>query len=45
VSRFFFEGRLRPVVDVTFPLRDAAAAHARLERKEQFGKIVLVADS
>ena len=41
VSRFFFEGRLRPAVDVTFPLRDAAKAHARLERREQFGKIVL----
>jgi len=44
VSRFFFEGRLRPAVDLTFPLRDAAAAHARLERKEQFGKIVLMPD-
>jgi NADPH:quinone reductase-like Zn-dependent oxidoreductase len=42
VSRFFFEGRVGPVVDTTFPLQDAAAAHERLERKEQFGKIVLV---
>jgi len=40
-SRFFFEGRLRPAIDVTFPLCDAGAAHTRLERKEQFGKIVL----
>jgi NADPH:quinone reductase-like Zn-dependent oxidoreductase len=40
-SRFFFTGRLRPVIDMTFALRDAAAAHERLERGEQFGKIVL----
>jgi NADPH:quinone reductase-like Zn-dependent oxidoreductase len=37
----FFEGRLAPVVDVTLPLADAAAAHRRLEAREQFGKIVL----
>jgi len=32
---------LRPVVDRVFPLEQAADAHARLERGEQFGKIVL----
>jgi NADPH:quinone reductase-like Zn-dependent oxidoreductase len=34
-------GRARPVVDHVFPLADARAAHERLERGEQFGKIVL----
>lgn len=37
----FFDGAFRPVVDRTFPLREAAAAQERLERKGQFGKIVL----
>jgi NADPH:quinone reductase-like Zn-dependent oxidoreductase len=32
---------LRPVVDTVFPLAQAADAHARLESREQFGKIVL----
>ena len=36
-----FSGRLKPVVDKTYPLRDARAAHERLEKKEQFGKVVL----
>lgn len=39
--RFFAEGRLRPVVDRTFPMREAAAAQAVLESREPFGKIVL----
>jgi NADPH:quinone reductase-like Zn-dependent oxidoreductase len=36
-----FSGRLKPVVDKSFPLRDARAAHERLEKKEQFGKVIL----
>jgi NADPH:quinone reductase-like Zn-dependent oxidoreductase len=40
-ARFFFAGQLTPVVDRTYPLADAAAAQTRLERSEQFGKIVL----
>jgi zinc-binding alcohol dehydrogenase/oxidoreductase len=34
----------RPVIDSVFPLRDAAAAHARLEHPERFGKVVLAID-
>jgi NADPH:quinone reductase-like Zn-dependent oxidoreductase len=36
------KGRLKPVVDSTFPLRDAPAAHRRMDTGQQFGKIVLV---
>lgn len=34
-------GRLRPIVDRTYPLAEAAAAHAYMETNENFGKIVL----
>lgn len=34
-------GRLRPVIDSTFPLSDSAQAHARMEAGEHVGKIVL----
>jgi NADPH:quinone reductase-like Zn-dependent oxidoreductase len=34
-------GRVQVHVDTVFPLREAAAAHARLESGEQLGKIVL----
>ncbi|HZI64074.1 MAG TPA: zinc-binding dehydrogenase [Thermoanaerobaculia bacterium] len=34
-------GELRPVVDRTFPLAEAPRAQEVLERREQFGKIVL----
>jgi NADPH:quinone reductase-like Zn-dependent oxidoreductase len=40
-ARFFFRGELKPVVDRTFPLADAALAQQRLEASGQFGKIVL----
>jgi NADPH:quinone reductase-like Zn-dependent oxidoreductase len=36
------EGRLKPVIDSTFPLAEAAAAHARMESGEHVGKIVLL---
>lgn len=35
------EGALRPVMDRTFPLAEAAAAHARMEAGDHIGKIVL----
>jgi NADPH:quinone reductase-like Zn-dependent oxidoreductase len=34
-------GALRPVVDRCFPLAQAAEAHRYLDRREQFGKVVL----
>ena len=34
-------GRVKPVIDSTFPLRQAAAAHARMETSQHIGKIVL----
>jgi NADPH:quinone reductase-like Zn-dependent oxidoreductase len=34
-------GRLRPVIDSSFPLAEVAAAHARIESGEHVGKIVL----
>ncbi|MEL7126525.1 MAG: NAD(P)H-quinone oxidoreductase [Pseudomonadota bacterium] len=34
-------GRIGPVMDSEFPLADAAAAHARMERSDHIGKIVL----
>jgi NADPH:quinone reductase-like Zn-dependent oxidoreductase len=36
-----FSGRLKAVVDRTFPLKEARAAHEYLEKSEMFGKIVL----
>jgi NADPH:quinone reductase len=34
-------GRLKPIIDSTFPLNQAAKAHARMESSAHFGKIVL----
>ena len=34
-------GKVRPVIYKTFPLKDAAAAHALMESSEHIGKIVL----
>jgi NADPH:quinone reductase-like Zn-dependent oxidoreductase len=34
-------GALRPIMDRTFPLAEAAAAHARMESGTHVGKIVL----
>jgi putative PIG3 family NAD(P)H quinone oxidoreductase len=37
----FADGELAPIMDMTFPLAEAAAAHARMEAGEHIGKIVL----
>ena len=34
-------GKLKPILDRTYPLKDAAAAQERLWRNENFGKITL----
>jgi NADPH:quinone reductase-like Zn-dependent oxidoreductase len=41
VLKHVFNGKLSPIVDRTFPLREARAAHEYLEGSEMFGKIVL----
>jgi NADPH:quinone reductase-like Zn-dependent oxidoreductase len=41
VLKFVFNGALKPVVDKSFPLREAPAAHEYLERSAQFGKVIL----
>ncbi len=37
----FFPEKLKPVLDTTFPLKEAARAHERLMKREQFGKVIL----
>ncbi len=34
-------GRIKPIIDSQFPLRDAAKAHARMETSKHIGKIIL----
>ena len=34
-------GRIKPIIYKTFPLREAAAAHAELERADHVGKVML----
>ena len=36
-------GELRVIVDTTFPLAEAAGAHAHIESRTAFGRVVLVA--
>ena len=35
-------GALRVVIDKTFPLEDAAAAHAYIESRQAFGRVLLI---
>jgi len=42
VLRHVFSGKLKPVVDRSFPLKDARASHEYLESSAQFGKVVLI---
>ena len=32
---------LKPVIDKTFPITEASAAHTYVEKNENFGKVVL----
>jgi len=41
VLKFVFRKQLRPVIDRVYPLADIRAAHDRLERREQFGKVIV----
>jgi NADPH:quinone reductase-like Zn-dependent oxidoreductase len=41
VLQHVFAGRLKPVVDRTFPLSELRAAHEYLEKSQMFGKIVV----
>ena len=43
VMPLFREGRIKPLMDSTFPLQKAADAHRRMESSEHIGKIVLLA--
>lgn len=38
------EGKIRPIIDTSFPLAEAAAAHQYMEDNRNVGKIVLVVD-
>jgi NADPH2:quinone reductase len=40
---FLHEGRVKPIIDSTFPLEKAADAHRRMETSQHIGKIVLLA--
>jgi len=42
VLKFVFRKQLKPVIDKVYPLREIRAAHERLEKKEQFGKVIVV---
>jgi len=42
VLKLVFAGKLKPVVDKTFPLREVRTAHEYLEQSKMFGKVVLI---
>ncbi|MDR3699682.1 MAG: zinc-binding dehydrogenase [Candidatus Sulfopaludibacter sp.] len=41
VLKFVFRKQLKPIIDSVYPLSEIRAAHERLERKEQFGKVIV----
>jgi NADPH:quinone reductase-like Zn-dependent oxidoreductase len=41
VLSFVFRKQLKPVIDSVYPLGEVRSAHERLERKEQFGKVLV----
>ena len=44
VVKLMESGKLQPVIDETFPLREAHKAIQRMEERANFGKIILVPD-
>ncbi|HEX9792361.1 MAG TPA: zinc-binding dehydrogenase [Planctomycetota bacterium] len=44
VAEHVFAGRLKPVIDSEHALEDVAAAHARIETRAAFGKVLLQVD-
>jgi NADPH2:quinone reductase len=42
ILRDIAKGELKVVVDRTYPLSEAAAAHAYIESRQAFGRVVLV---
>ena len=38
---WLLDGRVKPLIDSTFPLKEAPKAHQRIEDSEHIGKIVL----
>jgi NADPH:quinone reductase-like Zn-dependent oxidoreductase len=41
VLKHVFSGRLKPIIDRTFPFEDVRKAHEYMEKSQMFGKIVL----
>jgi NADPH:quinone reductase-like Zn-dependent oxidoreductase len=41
VLKFVIRKQLRPVIDRVYPLSEIRAAHERVEKKEQFGKVIV----
>jgi NADPH:quinone reductase-like Zn-dependent oxidoreductase len=41
ILKHVFSGKVKPVVDRTFPLKEIRAAHEYMEKSQMFGKIVL----
>lgn len=41
VMNYIFEGKLKPIIDKVYPLKDASEAHHRMENRKSFGKIIL----
>ena len=45
VMSHFFQGKLQPVIDSTFPLDQARQAYQRLQSGEHFGKVIIKIDA
>jgi NADPH:quinone reductase-like Zn-dependent oxidoreductase len=42
VMNLVYQGKLKPVIDRTFPLKDADEAHRYVESRKSFGKVLLI---